>query len=86
MTRKNSILLFSTVLLLAVSSAPAARSTPVTVQNTDANPVPVYSIRQPYQLVFSLFAAPGTVEDCNPVPVPAGMTLTITSIGMDVGV
>ena len=59
---------------------------PVTVQNNGDIPVTVTSSRSPYQLTFDMFASPGTVENCTDIPVPSGMTLTITSIGIDVDV
>ncbi|MCB1787656.1 MAG: hypothetical protein H6955_07525 [Chromatiaceae bacterium] len=74
------------VAMLSAGGVFAASSVPVTVINSDINPVPVTSARQPYQLVFDVSASPGSVEACDIIPVPAGTTLTITSIGMDVRV
>ena len=79
-------LVLGLVALLGAGSASAQRSTPVTVQNTDADPVPVTSARQPYQLVYSVSASPGTVENCDLIPMPVGTSLVITSIGVDVSV
>ncbi|MGD2064792.1 MAG: hypothetical protein PVF51_14620 [Nitrospirota bacterium] len=60
---------------------------PVTITNTEVNPVPVVSVaRQPYQLFYAMTASPGTVEECRPIPVPDGSALTITTIGVDVTV
>ncbi len=70
--------------VLGAQSAMAQYSTPVTVKNTEANPVPVVSAdRQPYQFTYFLSAAPASVEDCEAIPVPAGKTLTVTSIAVD---
>lgn len=51
--------------------------------NDEENPVPVVRAgRQRYQTSFSVFTE--TSEDCSPVEIPDGMTLTIKSVGVDV--
>ena len=54
----------------------------VEVTNRDDNPVPVVPAgRFPYQLVYDVSAFAS--EGCDLIPVPAGMVLTIQSIGVE---
>jgi hypothetical protein len=63
-------------------TALAQRSVPVTVENDETTPVPVYEAgRQPYQFVYSLYTTGS--EDCDTFPVPQGKTLVLTTVGIE---
>ncbi len=72
-----------TLISLGMTTSAHAYSTPVTVKNTEANPVPTTDGRARYEFLYSLSASPATVESCQSLPVPAGRTLVITMVGVD---
>lgn len=69
---------------LAALAGPAfaQRSVPVTIENDENVPVPVYQAgRTPYQFTYDVVATTSTV--CDAIPVPDGMMLTVTAVGVD---
>lgn len=61
----------------------AQRSVPVTVENDETEPIPVYQAgRIPYQFTYYVSTS-STGEDCDTIPVPDGMMLTVTSVGVE---
>ena len=79
----------ATAAIVCLAGLPASAETPkeVIVTNDASAPVPVVSVaRQPYQLQYAMTANPATPEECEPIPVPDGSELTITTIGVDVTV
>src|SRR5688500_915764 len=59
-----------------------SRGNGVTVLNSEADPVKVRVIEQPFQLVFteSLYGEP---EKCSPIPIPQGRLVLIEQLGVD---
>ena len=86
MTRRSHLLRTALASLLGLALAGVASAQtpfPVSIENDESAPVPVFPAgRIPYQFTADVSAPPGQ-EDCQQIRVPEGMTLTILSVGVD---